>query len=361
VLSDLDEVPHGAASLSDDFAELGEPDGIDDGARAEEARAEEARAEEARAEEARAEEARAEEARAEEARADEAEDATLVGVRPEDVERALDGGDLDEAVDSLIADDAVVRFDDRTVDSGEDADEVERGGGSEGPATLDGDIDALLDEEVEALPDGAEPGESAAEAPSALDGAVDALLAEPGEHGDTFSGSLEAAFDGDFGGALMADDEVEDLAPERTSVSAAPMRPFVEEAVRAIRRRDFDELERAIQRAIAEGSDLGAVGRIRAVAELARGDIEAARRNLRGAQQRGRADRAAQARYHLAEALLDLHAGEPVAGIRAGLAALAASRALHDARGEAAALHTLAACYRALGRAGDAARLEAAR
>jgi hypothetical protein len=261
-------------------------------------------------------------------------------------------------------------------------------------AADDGDLDALGDEvELDALEPPTLVGEvraasaapPAAEPPEDLDEAVDALLSEPppgpdertSTAGSAPPGALEpppaaepeeaAALDASLDellGPPRADDgdaPLEELAPERTSVSAAPMRPFVEEAVRAIRRRDFDELERAIQRAIADGSDLGAVHRIRAVAELARGDLEAARRSLRGAQERGRGDRAARARYRLAEALLDLHAGEPVAGIRAGLSALAASRALGDARGETAALHTLAACYRALGRERDAARLEAAR
>jgi hypothetical protein len=158
------------------------------------------------------------------------------------------------------------------------------------------------------------------------------------------------------------DDELEDepsLAADRTSVSPAPTRPFVSEAMRAIRDRDVAALDESMRRAIAEGSDLGAVGRLRAVAELARGDLEAARRTLREARANGRDDRAAQARYHLAEALLELHGGDPMLGVRAGLAALSASRRDGDGRGEAAALHTLAECYRALGRDEQASRIEA--
>ena len=154
---------------------------------------------------------------------------------------------------------------------------------------------------------------------------------------------------------------MEDMASERTSVTPAPVRSFVEEAVRAFRERDFEALEATIGRAIADGGDLGAVGRVRAVAELARGDLEAARGALREARERGRDAPSSRARSLLAEALLDLRAGEPMRGVRGGLAALAVSRTLSDPRGESAALHTLAACFRALGRDEEAAGLDAAR
>ena len=154
---------------------------------------------------------------------------------------------------------------------------------------------------------------------------------------------------------------MEDMPSERTSVTPAPVRSFVEEAVRAFRERDFEALEATIGRAIADGGDLGAVGRVRAVAELARGDLEAARGALREARERGRDAPSSRARSLLAEALLDLRAGEPMRGVRGGLAALAVSRTLSDPRGESAALHTLAACFRALGRDEEAAGLDAAR
>ncbi len=133
-------------------------------------------------------------------------------------------------------------------------------------------------------------------------------------------------------------------------------RPLTPDVVRAIRERDFEALEATMQRAIAEGRDLGAVERVRAVAELARGDLEAARRRLREAR-RLRSAGAALTRDHLAEALLELHAGDPFAGVRAALAALAVARRSADARGEAASLRTLAACYHALGQPDAAARL----
>lgn len=188
------------------------------------------------------------------------------------------------------------------------------------------------------------PSEIVPHGEGAVDAELDALLAAP----------LEAAVDAELD-AMLAEEDA--LPSERTSISPAPLKPFVQDAVRAVRERDFAGLEQAIRRALAEGSDLGAVGRVRAVAELARGDLEAARRRLRESRASGKADPAAQARHHLAEALLELSDGDPIMGIRATLAALAASRRLGDPRGEAASLHVLAACYRALGRDEQAARL----
>lgn len=155
------------------------------------------------------------------------------------------------------------------------------------------------------------------------------------------------------------DGDVDALLEEQPREEKRPStRPIMQEAVKALRERDFTTLEAAMERAIAEGSDLGAVGRVRALAELARGDLDGARRSLREARMLGRDDPSAQARYRLAEALLELYAGDPMNGIRAALGALAASRKLADPKGEAAALHTLAGCYRALGRDAQASRLE---
>lgn len=165
-----------------------------------------------------------------------------------------------------------------------------------------------------------------------------------------------------------SDDELEPLAREPFDTERPPPPDdeaerdeprLAQDVVRALRARDFTALEETIQRAIAEGSDLGAVERVRALAELARGDLEAARRSLREARRRSRGPGTALARDHLAEALLELHAGEPLAGVRSALAALAVARRASDARGEAASRRALAACYRALGRGEQASRLEA--
>jgi len=145
-----------------------------------------------------------------------------------------------------------------------------------------------------------------------------------------------------------------------TDVGPAPVRSFAIEAAARIREGDYEGLELAMQRAIAEGGDLGAIGRIRAIAQLARGEVAMARRSLDQALERGRDDRAARARYELAMAWLELKSGEAMEGVRRSLSALACSRELTDARGEAAALKTLAACYRALGRDEEADRFERA-
>jgi len=147
--------------------------------------------------------------------------------------------------------------------------------------------------------------------------------------------------------------------PSQRPSSLPPPTGYVGDIVRALRERDFERLERAIQRAIAEGSDMGAVDRVRAVAELARGDLDAARAHLHRARRGGRDDVAAHGRYLLAEALLEVQAGEVVAAVRAGLGALACSRKLGDLRGETAALRTLARCYRSLGRDAQALAIEA--
>lgn len=151
-----------------------------------------------------------------------------------------------------------------------------------------------------------------------------------------------------------------DTGSGETHVSAAPVRSFGLEAAARIREGDFEGLELAMQRAIAEGGDLGAIGRIRAIAQLARGEVAMARRSLDQALERGKDDRAARARYELAMAWLNLKSGETMEGVRLSLRALASSRERTDERGEEAALKTLAACYRALGRDEEARRFERA-
>lgn len=162
--------------------------------------------------------------------------------------------------------------------------------------------------------------------------------------------------------AAEAPSTVEVVAPSEgeTNVGPAPGRPFVEEATGLLRAGRLDELDRAIQRAVAEGADLAAIGRVRAIAQLARGEVAQAKASLDEARARGRDDRSARGRYELAMALLSLRSGDAVEGVRHGLGALACSRELADPRGEAAARAMLVACYRALGREGDAERLERA-
>lgn len=124
----------------------------------------------------------------------------------------------------------------------------------------------------------------------------------------------------------------------------------------AIRRRDFDALDRLAERAIAVGSDMQAVARIRALAAALRGDLAGAQQRLE--RMHGSAaprDR----RALLAEAMVALRGGRHSPAIRLALRALADARRATDERGEAVALFTLAACFRAAGRPNDAALLEA--
>jgi len=144
---------------------------------------------------------------------------------------------------------------------------------------------------------------------------------------------------------------------------STPPRPnsdTVRRAVRAIVAKDFDAVERVVEAAVAAGGAPAAADRIRAVAQLARGDINSALRTL----QRNRRlapdgdTSASAARASLALALVLLNAGDPVPAVRAAVGALASARARSDARGEDAALRALASCYRALGRADDALKFE---
>lgn len=134
----------------------------------------------------------------------------------------------------------------------------------------------------------------------------------------------------------------------------------VERAVRAIVARDFDAVERVVEAAVAAGGAPAAADRIRAVAQLARGDVSAALRTLQRNRRLARDGdtTASAARASLALALVLLNTGDPVPAVRAAVGALASARARGDARGEDAALRALASCYRALGRMDDAAKLD---
>ena len=124
----------------------------------------------------------------------------------------------------------------------------------------------------------------------------------------------------------------------------------------AIRRRDFAALDSLAERAIAVGSDMQAVARIRALASALRGDLTGAQQKLDRMRD---VDVPQDRRALLAEAMVALRGGRGPAAIRLALRALADARRAHDERGEAVALFTLAAGFRAAGRPNDAALLEA--
>lgn len=134
--------------------------------------------------------------------------------------------------------------------------------------------------------------------------------------------------------------------------------PEVHSAVQAILARDFDAVDRAVETAVAKGRDPAAADRVRAVAELARGDVASAMRILSRARKLPEQSRKSAARAALTLSLVLLESGDRRHAVRAALGALAAARAATDTRGESAALRALAQCYRALGREDDAKKLD---
>lgn len=141
-------------------------------------------------------------------------------------------------------------------------------------------------------------------------------------------------------------------------------RPFsaqaMQQAIEAIIARDFDAVERSIELLVAAGKDGPAVDRLRAMTLLAKGERSAAMRALDRGRQRGKDAVQETPRALLATALVLLDGGEASAAVREALRALANARAARDEKGENACLGTLAACYRRLGREGEAKMLEQA-
>ncbi len=128
-------------------------------------------------------------------------------------------------------------------------------------------------------------------------------------------------------------------------------------AVSALLAGDIDVVERTIEAAIAQGRDLAAADRVRAMAHLAKGDTNAAMKAFARLRRQNPDDLRGRARASLTLAWILLHSGDAEGGVRASLDALASTRRLKDPRGEAAALHTMAACYRSLGRTEEADRI----
>jgi tetratricopeptide (TPR) repeat protein len=129
-------------------------------------------------------------------------------------------------------------------------------------------------------------------------------------------------------------------------------------AVSALLAGDLGMVERTVDAAIAEGRDLAAADRVRAMAFLAKGDPARAMEVFERLARNTAREPRARARSALTLAWIRLHSGDASEAIRAALEALALVRRLKDPRGETAALHTLAACYRSLQRDADAQRLE---
>jgi len=132
----------------------------------------------------------------------------------------------------------------------------------------------------------------------------------------------------------------------------------IKQAVSAIRARDFDRLERALELMIAAGRDGPHVDRIRALAQLEKGDHVGAALLL--ARSSAREAPLETPRTVLARALLRFQEADPKGAIRDALHALAQVRAAGHGTGERAALLTLSAFYAELGRAQEATLLKQA-
>lgn len=132
------------------------------------------------------------------------------------------------------------------------------------------------------------------------------------------------------------------------------------EAEDAVKRGDAEALGRIAERATAAGSDLGAVTRFRAIADLVRGDVDAARRTMERGRSLGAPRPGTAVRDAVVETLVLTAGGEIRSAVRAALRGIALARREGDAKGEDAALRALAGCYRAVGREEDATRIDVA-
>ncbi|MDD9941413.1 MAG: hypothetical protein OXU20_10275 [Myxococcales bacterium] len=145
-------------------------------------------------------------------------------------------------------------------------------------------------------------------------------------------------------------------SPRPASAPADVATQAVRAARRAIVERDCDAAERLLDTAVAAGWDPVAAERLRAVAQMAREDLELATQTIQRSHAHARGP-GARAREAVAWSMLQLQSGEVLAAVRSAMAALSICRRQRDERGEAAALCMLSACYRALGDPARAARL----
>ena|GEM_PF-2128560 len=132
---------------------------------------------------------------------------------------------------------------------------------------------------------------------------------------------------------------------------------LVAEVTAAIRDRDAERIEQIARRAVLDGVEMSQIARLRALADLLRGDVSGAARGLVRARSL-RPMAPVGRRALLTEAMVSLRAGAATTAIRFAFRALAEARADKDGRGESVALFTMAAGYRALGREPEANELE---
>jgi tetratricopeptide (TPR) repeat protein len=148
-------------------------------------------------------------------------------------------------------------------------------------------------------------------------------------------------------------------APSGGAFPAELASEAMKQAISAIRAQDYENVERALELLVASGQDGPHVDRIRAMAQLERGDRSAAANLLARAKARAAGEREAP-RTTLSRALLLFSSADHEAAVRETLRAVAETRLAGDRAGESASLLTLAAFYRQLGRVGESVQLEQA-
>jgi hypothetical protein len=160
---------------------------------------------------------------------------------------------------------------------------------------------------------------------------------------------------------MMGGAEPQTKTDERLSHESLQMSPeklaeqAVQQALRGIRSRDFESVDRALELMVAAGRDGAHVDRIRGLSRLEKGDRTAAVQLFARARSRERNQDGPRAR--LTRALVAFHDNDLQRAIREALAALALTRARADTLGETATLRALSAFYQALGREAEANEL----
>ncbi len=154
--------------------------------------------------------------------------------------------------------------------------------------------------------------------------------------------------------------DLEGESTQEMEVPGASRGTTLERAVHAFVEGKLDTVERYLDAAVAQGSSVVAAGRIRALVCLARGDVAGAARVFDRVRVESGDDRETQAQSSLTMAWILLRAGRVHQAVRAALRTLSITRSVSNRRGETAAMKTLAACYRAIGRASDAAFIDQA-
>ena len=117
-----------------------------------------------------------------------------------------------------------------------------------------------------------------------------------------------------------------------TEATSRPPPSLTRQAIGAFQRRDFENVDRLADTAIAEGNDRAAAERIRALGQLARGDVVAAIQTVARSQHHERANERSRARGALTRALVLLNAGEIEEAVRSSLYTLAYARRATDLR-----------------------------